>query len=275
MRKTFSLLFAAALLLQFPLFSLAQTAVDKASDNVDKASNTIDKVGSFFKKKKKNKPDTVAAKPADPAAGNTNITINSVYDFTPGSTVLFMDQFDSTVGGNFPAKWVTDASGQVVTLQQYPGKWFSITDKGMYIPKLKGGLPKDFTVEFDLILANINNSHTLFIDFEDALNGNFSVFPNNPYLQFRIYNHGSAYVECKGKNLSTNVTSNAYNEGGKINHLAFRKQGERLLVYINQEKTFDINHAFEGDRTYSTFKFEADFYDPSHFLVSNVKIAAL
>jgi len=275
MRKTFSVLFAAALLLQFPLLSVAQTAIDKTSDGVDKASNTINKVGSFFKKKNKNKPDTAAAKPAAAPDGNTSITINSAYDFTPGSTVVFADQFDSTVGGKFPAKWVTDASGQVVTLQQYPGNWFSITNNGIYIPKLKGGMPKDFTVEFDLILANINNSHTLFVDFEDALNGNFNRFPDNPYLQLRIYSRGSAYVECKGKNLSTNVSSSAYNEGGKINHFAIRKQGERLLVYINQEKTFDINHAFEGQRTYSTFKFGADFYDPSHFLVSNVKIAAL
>jgi len=277
MRKTFSVLFAAVLLLQFPLFSLAQNAIDKASDNVDKASNTIDKVGGFFKKKKKNKADTVASAPAAAAApaGNTNITINSVYDFTPGSKVLFMDEFDSTVGGNFPAKWVTDASGQVVTLQQYPGKWFSITNNGIYIPKLKGGLSKDFTVEFDLIIANVNNSHTLFIDFEDALNGNFDRYPNNPYLQMRLYERGSAYVECKGKNLNTHVNSSAYNEGGKINHFAFRKQGERLLVYINQEKTFDINHAFEGERTYSTFKLGADFFDPTHFLISNVRIAAL
>lgn len=275
MRKTFSILFAAAMLLQVPLFSLAQNAVDKASDNVDKASNTIDKVGSFFKKKKKNKADTTAAKPDAAPADNTNITINSVYDFTPGNTVLFMDQFDSTVQGNFPAKWITDASGQVVTLQQYPGKWFSITNNGNYIPKLRGGLPKDFTVEFDLIVANVNNSRVFVINFEDALNGNFSRYPSNPYLQFRIYDRGSAYVECKGKNLDTHVSSSAYNEGGKINHFAFRKQGERLLVYINQEKTFDINHAFEGQRTYSTFKFGADFYDPSHFLVSNVKIAAL
>src|ERR1051325_10393326 len=85
MRKTFSLLFAAALLLQFPLFSLAQNAIDKTSDGVDKASNTINKVGSFFKKKNKNKPDTATTKPAAAPDGNTNITINSVYDFTPGN----------------------------------------------------------------------------------------------------------------------------------------------------------------------------------------------
>ena len=274
MRKLLSVIAAAAILL--PAITHAQSTVSQVSDNVDKASNTVNKIGGLFKKKKKNNPDSTTAKPAATAASNTAITINSVYDFVPGANVLFTDQFDSTVQGDFPAKWITDASGQVVTLQQYPGKWFSITSNGTYIPKLKGGLPKDFTVEFDYILANADASaHTFYIDFEDALNGNFDRYPNNPYLQFRIYNHGNAYVECKGKNLSTQLTSNGYNEGGKINHFAIRKQGERLLFYINQEKTFDINHAFEDQRTYSTFKFSSDFTNPSHFLVSNVKIAAL
>lgn len=278
MRQPFLAAAATAFLLIVSLASQSQNAVDQTSNSVDKATNTINKVGSLFKKKNKNKTDTAAAaKSQAPAASNssTNITINSTYDFVPGNNVLFVDAFDSTVQGNFPAKWVTDASGDVVTLQQYPGKWFSLTNKGTYIPKLKGGLPKDFTVEFDLVIANSANSITFVTDFEDALNGNFDRYPSNPYLQFRIYDRGYAYVESKGKNLNSDVISSAFNSGGKVNHFAFRKQGERLLVYINQEKTFDINHAFENDRTYSTFKFGADFYNPAHILVSNVKIAGL
>jgi hypothetical protein len=268
----------AILLSAIPFFSYAQGTVDQINNNVDKTTNSINKIGGLFKKKNKNKPDSTAAKSAavaNTATPNTGITINSTYDFVPGSTVLFQDSFDSTVQGNFPANWLTDASGDVVTLQQYPGKWFSLVSNGTYIPKLKGGLPKDFTVEFDLIIANNNNSNAFYVDFEDALNGNFSRFPGNPFLQFRIYNGAHAYVVCAGKNLKTDVQSSGYNEGGKINHFAFRKQGERLLVYINQEKTFDINHAFEGERTYSTFKFGPDYFSPAHFLVSNVKIAAL
>jgi len=279
MRRTISALLAAAILLPaMPLLSQAQNAVDQTSNSVDKATNTINKVGSLFKKKNKNKPDTTTAKPIAPKPvdnSTTNITINTTYDFIPGNTVIFTDAFDSTVQGNFPAKWLTDASGDVVTLQQYPGKWFSLTNKGTYIPKLKGGLPKDFTVEFDLIIANNAQSLTFVADFEDALNHNFDRYPSNPFVQFRIYERGMAYVDSKAKNLSTDVNSSAFNEGGKINHFAIRKQGERLLVYINQEKTFDINHAFENERTYSTFKFGGDFYAPAHFLLSNVKITAL
>jgi len=279
MRKTISALLSAAVVLTATLAGQAQNAVDQTSNSVDKATNTINKVGSLFKKKNRNKTDTTAARPAATPNSNSNagtsITINSTYDFVPGNTVIFADAFDSTVQGNFPAKWLTDASGDVVTLQQYPGKWFSLTNKGTYIPKLKGGLPKDFTVEFDLIIANNNQSLTFVADFEDALNHNFDRYPSNPFVQFRIYERGMAYVDSKAKNLSTNVNSSAFNEGGKINHFAIRKQGERLLVYINQEKTFDINHAFENERTYSTFKFGGDFYAPAHFLLSNVKITAL
>jgi hypothetical protein len=261
----------ALLLAAVPIVSHAQTTIDQAGNTADKIGNSIDKVGSLFKKKNKNKSNTGDPKPT---SSSNRIDINSVYDFTPGNTVLFIDHFDSTVKGNFPAKWLTNASGEVVTLQQFQGNWFSITSNGVYIPKIKKGLPKDFTVEFDLIVDD-NNTHTFFVDFEDALDGNFSRYPSNPYLQFRIYGGGSAYVENKGQNLDTHVNSSAYNSGGKVNHFAFKKEGERLRVYINQEKTFDINQAFEGNRTYSTFKFGADFSNPTHMLVSNVKIAGL
>ena len=270
-KNCFVFALSALLVATVPISSHAQNTIDQAGNTADKISNGIDRVGSLFKKKNKNKSETDASKPA---GSNTRVDINSVYDFTPGKTVLFIDHFDSTVKGNFPAYWLTNASGEVVTLQQFPGNWFSISSNGVYIPKLKNGLPKDFTLEFDLIIDG-ENSPVLFVDFEDALDGNFNRYPSNPYLQFRVYNGGSAYVENKGKDLDTHVTSSAYNTGGKINHLAFRKEGERLRLYINHEKTFDINQAFEGNRTYSTFKFSADFYHPTHMLISNIKIAGM
>ncbi|AEW00336.1 hypothetical protein A4D02_23700 [Niastella koreensis] len=262
----------ALLLTATPFYSHAQSTVDQVGNTADRVNNTIDKVGGLFKKKNRNKStDSDAAKPT--TTGNS-VTINTVYDFVPGNNLLFIDHFDSTKKGNFPIKWLTNASGEVVTLQQYPGNWFSITSNGFYIPKIKGGLPKDFTVEFDLIIDG-SGGNTLYVDFEDALDHNFDRYPSNPYLGFRIYSDGNAYVTNKAKELDTHVSSSAYNAGAKINHMAFKKEGERLRVYINQEKTYDINHAFESNRTYSTFKFGGDFYSPTHMLISNVTIAGL
>ena len=265
MKKHIMQLSGALLLMAAPVMMKAQT--------VEQVGNTAEKVGKLFKKKKKENPEATATSTAPTTSKENNrIIIHSKYDFVAGDSLLFADNFESTETGKFPNQWKTDGSGEVVTLEDFPGKWFSIASKGMYIPRIKGGITKDFTVEFDLIIANNSNSHTLFIDFEDALNGNFDLYPDNPFLQLRIYEGGSAWVDSKAKNVSTNVNSSTYNEGGKKNHIAIRKQGERLQVFINEEKTFDITNAFEEKRTYSTFKLGAQFNTPAAFLISNVKI---
>lgn len=189
-----------------------------------------------------------------------------------GDTLLFADNFESTGAGKFPANWKADSSGKVVSLEDYPGKWFSLVSQGMYIPVIKGGITKDFIVELDLIIANSNNNHTLFLNFEDALNRDFDLYPKSPFLQVRIYEGGSAWVENRAKELELKMTSTAYNESGKKNHVVIRKQGERLQVFINEEKTFDIPSAFEAKRTYSTFKLASQFNTPAAFLISNLKI---
>src|SRR6185503_387996 len=105
MRFAFAL--SSLLLAGFPFYSHAQSTVDQVGNTADKVGGSIDKVSNLFKKKNKNKSGTDATKPD---GSPTSITINSVYDFVPGNTVLFIDHFDSTVRGNFPAKWLTNAS---------------------------------------------------------------------------------------------------------------------------------------------------------------------
>ncbi|WP_127125447.1 hypothetical protein [Pseudoflavitalea rhizosphaerae] len=268
MKKHFIQLSGVLLLMATPVMLKAQT--------VEEVGNAAEKIGKLFKKKKKENPEATATSTSSTAGkGNNKITIHSKYDFVAGDSLLFADNFNETENGKFPARWKTNGSGEVVTIDEYDGKWFSLASDAVYIPKIKGGITKDFTIEFDLIIANSSNSHTLYIDFEDALNGNFDLYPKNPYLQLRIYDGGMAYADNKARDLDAHVTSSTYNEGGKKNHIAIRKQGERLQVYINEEKTFDITNAFEGKRTYSTFKLGAEYNNPAAFLISNVKINSL
>ncbi|NML22027.1 hypothetical protein HHL16_14160 [Pseudoflavitalea sp. G-6-1-2] len=262
-----------------PVLLNAQT-VGQVENTAEKVSNTIGKVGGLFKKKDKKATDSAAPKAgtgnAPAASGSAKLTIRTVNDFAAGDSILFADNFSNTPVGKFPAQWKTNTSGQVVSLDEIPGKWFALSSDGMYIPKIKGGMPKDFTIEFDLIIANNTSSnHQFHLDFEDALNGNFDMYPGNPYVQVRVYGGGSVYVDSKAQNLSSNVSSSTFNEGGKINHIAIRKRGERLEMFIGDEKTLDINKAFEAKRTYSTFKFYADFSNPANYLVSNFKMTVL
>ena len=262
-----------------PVFMQAQS-VGQVENSAEKVSNTIGKVGGLFKKKDKKQKDTTASAttagtaPSATGTGKT-LTIRTVSDFAAGDSLIFTDDFSTTEIGKFPAKWKTNTSGQVVSLDEIAGKWFALSSAGVYIPKIKGGLPKDFTIEFDLVIANSSGSHQFHMDFEDALNGNFDLYPDNPYVQVRIYEGGSVYTDSKAQNLNSNVRSRTYNDGGKTNHFAIRKRGERLEMFIGDEKTLDINKAFEAKRVYSTFKFYSEFSSPANYLVSNFKITAL
>jgi hypothetical protein len=61
----------------------------------------------------------------NPAFGQENNYITSKYDFIPGEKVIFFDDFASESIGDFPAQWLTNGSGEIVTSQKFPGKWFN------------------------------------------------------------------------------------------------------------------------------------------------------
>ena len=60
----------------------------------------------------------------------------SKFDFVPGENVVFFEDFTQDAVGDFPAKWNTNASGEVITLNNYPGNWFAPGGNGTFIPDL-------------------------------------------------------------------------------------------------------------------------------------------
>jgi len=90
-----------------------------------------------------------------------NNYIVSKYDFIPGEKVIFFDDFASESVGDFPAQWLTNGSGEIVTSQKFPGKWFNMTKMGYYIPEAKEDFTDNFTIEFDFVPMNSANSETI------------------------------------------------------------------------------------------------------------------
>src|SRR4030042_6045977 len=91
-----------------------------------------------------------------------NNYITSKYDFIPGEKVIFFDDFTSESIGDFPAQWLTNGSGEIVTSQKFPGRWFNITKMGYYIPEAKENFSDNFTIEFDLVPMTIDNGDALY-----------------------------------------------------------------------------------------------------------------
>jgi hypothetical protein len=73
-------------------------------------------------------------------------------DFVPGANIIFQDDFNRDPVGDFPAKWNTSGEGQVVTIDDAPGKWLKISQPSAVSPILKKALPENCTIEFDLYL---------------------------------------------------------------------------------------------------------------------------
>jgi hypothetical protein len=80
--------------------------------------------------------------------------ITSKFDFIPGEKVIFFDDFTAENTGDFPAQWLTNGSGEIVTSSKYPGKWFQLTKEGYFMPDAREEFTENYTIEFDMIPSN-------------------------------------------------------------------------------------------------------------------------
>jgi OOP family OmpA-OmpF porin len=65
-----------------------------------------------------------------PASVAPTLQSYSKFDFIPGAKVIFYDDFTESAVGDFPSSWNTNASGEVVTTNLYPGNWFKMSGSG-------------------------------------------------------------------------------------------------------------------------------------------------
>jgi len=76
----------------------------------------------------------------------------SKFDFVPGEKIVAMEDFTQDAIGDFPAKWNTNASGEIVTLAGQTGRWLKLTKAGFFTSDFITELPENVTVEFDLFV---------------------------------------------------------------------------------------------------------------------------
>lgn len=62
---------------------------------------------------------------SSPQTGETGFQSYSKFAFVPGDQIIYFEDFSQDNVGDFPAKWGTTGSGEVVTLSTAPGKRIS------------------------------------------------------------------------------------------------------------------------------------------------------
>ncbi len=204
----------------------------------------------------------------------------SKFDFVPGEKIIFYDDFTSESLGDFPAAWLTNGSGEIVTTSRFPGKWLQLTKTGYFIPEVKGKFTDNYTLEFDLVIMGEGPAETTTgLDFF-ILSGNLASpaggsQPGIAGLRIRpdyeqiTWNNWSEAREWQGDEGNVNFmfkTSTNY-------HMAIWVQKQRVRVYANNGKILDLPRGLQANYTYNEFRIEK-YSEETTPLISNFRMAA-
>lgn len=179
-----------------------------------------------------------------------DLEVYSKYDFVPGDKVLFYDDFSQDFIGDFPSKWNTNGSGEVVKLNNVDGNWFElITGNSIfYIPDVKN-LPEDYTIEFDIVTQGFSqktsSSSYLQISLTDSdalrkysdnyIQSSLSLCQYNTYgiHSTNIFNNKSGGIDSK---VAADIREALLNQP----HIAIAVTRNRYRLWVNETKYLDI-----------------------------------
>lgn len=194
-----------------------------------------------------------------------NLEVYSKFDFVPGDKVLFYDDFSQDFIGDFPSKWNTNGSGEVVKINNVEGNWFEIKPghSVIYIPDLKD-LPEDYTIEFDVVTQGFSNktSSSSYLQFSltdsDALKRH-----SDNYIQSSIslcqYNsygiHSSNHFNGKRGGIDSKVAADIREELLNQPHIAIAVTKNRYRLWVNETKYLDIPRMVEELNVLKHIKF--------------------
>src|SRR5688572_18710970 len=103
---------------------MSDRAQRKVESNVGKkVDKTIDDAMSGKKKKgtTNNSGSSGSTDDQTPSTGGPSLKSYSKFDFIPGEKVIVMEDFSQDAIGDFPDKWNTNSTGELVTVENRPG----------------------------------------------------------------------------------------------------------------------------------------------------------
>ncbi len=272
-----------------------QRANQKIDQGIDKGLDKVDNAAKDATKKKdstagtsnsngNNKQNNAAnnttnssdvSSQVSQSAGDASFKTYSKFDFVPGDKVIAYDDFSKDAVGDFPVAWNTNSSGEVVTTPGQQGHWLMVRKPGKFIPEYIKDLPDNFTFEYDVIcnekfsfyspalslfiLTGKNGKEVFdysYIPLEKRSGVKVSVHPTNAgatggTVSTESFEDGASFIKNQVNTAQFNSSA------GKTKlHVSIWRQKQRLRVYLNEEKAFDLPRAFPADKTYSTALFE-------------------
>ena len=219
----------------------------------------------------------------NPSNVSDELEIYSKFDFVPGDKLLFFDDFSQDFVGDFPSKWNTNGSGELVKINDSSNKWLKLISgsKTMYIPDVTN-LPEEFTLEFDMLTKGLNQKTSSGSYFKIIVSDN-NTFDKNinfgsveiPFCQF-IARGLIVENNINGKRQIRNeIKVDIRKQITKQNHVSIAVNKQRFRLWINENKYVDIPRLLSENIQIKSIKLHLIGLDinKENLYVSNFKLA--
>lgn len=210
----------------------------------------------------------------------TDFGIYKNFSFEPGNKIIFFDDFTNDRVGDFPQNWGTNGSGEIVTNNQYEGKWLLLSGRSGYVPSPDAPLPADYTIEFDLATNGFKENragNALSIAFIKKKSFGIGAAGGYATLRINLNKNSSMAISNSGADNSPRVGSTLtqkFNLDTKV-HVSIAVNKNRLRIWMDEEKITDVPSFLIGNMgRYILFEAYEIHPDKGHtVLISNFKIA--
>lgn len=270
--------------LKYSLKTAKELLVGKGTKNEEDTTETTEDASNPSNENTNSAPENSDSEEIKDANISDNIEVYSKFDFVPGDKLLFFDDFAQDFVGDFPSKWNTNGSGEVVTVGNSKQRWLSILSgyKTYYMPDIPQ-LPEEYTIEFDILTSglDVKTSSTAILQImlsddssfgygDNYVRANISFCQYSP-IGIRIQN----YINRGQKEGAINNVVTADVRKAVLNqpHISIAVNKKRFRLWVNQKKYIDVPRAIYNNL--SSLKFSANnFKDGKERLfISNLKVA--
>lgn len=231
----------------------ADKATDKANSEVDKKTGTSSESSS---------DGASTSKDSEPTTGNSGKgaigSVSTKFDFVPGDSVMFVDDFTRDDLGEFPARWkLVGGTFEVAELQGE--RWLRcVSNDGHIRMKVPAGLPEFWTLEFDV--HHMDKAGIALTVSGLAADGGTMWETMFPYSGHNLaFRSGDIFSDTPWET-----------EPGGKHHFMFMARGTGLKVYIDRDRLASV-----PDVTAKGVATEIDFrmWSTEKPMIANVRFA--
>ncbi len=299
---------------QFGILDRAkQNAKNKVNNKIDEKINkgidkTVDGADNEIKGKTKktegntnsqqgNVDETPSSSSSSKKGSETSFKSYSKFDFVPGEKLVAAEDFNQDAIGDFPDKWNTNGSGEIVTVSNATGKFLMTRKEVVFYPEWIKNLPDNFTLEFDLLCTEKFSYYSggLIVGFTTAANvgkefRKFARFGNGRVengggfeVSFHPQNAGGAqgmtsfYATNNGQEtLQNEADQDLFSEPTKTAvHISIWRQKGRVRAYMNDKKVWDLPKGVSDGLKLNSLYFRNNGADNDNdaFYVGNIRLA--